>query len=162
MVGDLQTQIKQPRPFRSPEEAAFLNVLRTASALLAEFADMLRPHGLSQPQYNVLRILRGAGTAGMPTLTIRERMIEEGASITRLLDKLEEAGYARRERCRPDRRQVIAYLTDAGGELLARMDEPVLAASARIMEVLDPGTLAQFTALLDTVRSGARAAEAES
>jgi DNA-binding MarR family transcriptional regulator len=70
-------------------------------------ARVVEPSGLSLAQYNALRIIRGAGAGGIPTLSIRERMIEEGTTITRLLDKLEEAGLIRRERSYPDRRQVL-------------------------------------------------------
>ena len=76
-------------------------LLRTASVVTRAFARLVEPSGLSWPQYNALRIVRGAGSGGIATLAIRERMIDEGTTITRLLDKLEAAGLIRRERSRP-------------------------------------------------------------
>src|SRR5574338_316366 len=75
-------------------------------------ARVVEPAGLSLAQYNALRIVRGAGPGGIPTLSIRDRMIEEGTTITRLLDKLEDGGLIRRERNFPDRRQVLCFITD--------------------------------------------------
>jgi hypothetical protein len=80
MVGPLREQIRQPRPFRSLEAEAYLNVLRTATVFLAEFVELLRPHAITQPQYNVLHILRGAGDAGLPSGEIGERMVNRDAS----------------------------------------------------------------------------------
>src|SRR4051812_28215980 len=91
--GSVQAEIRQTVPFRSQTEEAAVTLMRTASVLSRAMARAIEPEGISVAQYNVLRILRGAGRGGMPTLMIRDRMIEEGASITRLLDKLEEAGY---------------------------------------------------------------------
>ena len=79
-------------------------LLRTASVVRRAVERVVEPSGLSLAQYNALRIVRGAGAGGIPTLAIRERMLEEGTTITRLLDKLEDAGLVRRERSFPDRR----------------------------------------------------------
>ena len=87
----VQAEIRQSKPFRSPAQEATVALLRTASVVGRAIARVLEPSGLSLAQYNALRIVRGAGAGGIPTLAIRERMIEEGTTITRLLDKLEEA-----------------------------------------------------------------------
>ncbi|HET7229689.1 MAG TPA: MarR family transcriptional regulator [Longimicrobium sp.] len=157
--GSVQAEIRQRVPFGSRAEEAVVTLMRTSSMVARAMARVVEPEGISVAQYNVLRILRGAGKDGMPTLSIRERMIEEGASITRLLDKLEEAGYVRRERCRPDRRQVIGYLTDAGAELLRRLDPAVSAANQRAMGVLADGDVTALLSLLDQIRSGLRDGE---
>ncbi len=154
--GSVQAEIRQTVPFRSRTEEAAVTLMRTSSVLARAMARAIEPEGISVAQYNVLRILRGAGQGGMPTLAIRERMIEEGASITRLLDKLEDAGYVRRERCRPDRRQVIGYLTDAGRVLLDQLDPAVQAAGETMMGAVAQDELATLVAILDRVRSGAR------
>ena len=75
-----------------------MSVLRTAAVMQRHLAQVVEAHGITIQQYNVLRILRGAGEAGLPTLAIRDRMVEEAAGITRLLDKLESAGHVVRER----------------------------------------------------------------
>src|SRR6478672_2280184 len=114
----VQGEIRQNKPFRSTAQEATIALLRTASVVSRSLARVVEPSGLSLAQYNALRIIRGAGTGGIPTLSIRERMIEEGTTITRLLDKLEEAALVRRERSYPDRRQVICHATPEGIRLL--------------------------------------------
>src|SRR5215207_9371890 len=97
----VQAEIRQSKPFRSLAQEATIALLRTASIVGRAGARVVEPSGLSLAQYNALRIIRGAGAAGIPTLSVRERMIEEGTTITRLLDKLEESGLIERERAAP-------------------------------------------------------------
>jgi MarR family transcriptional regulator, organic hydroperoxide resistance regulator len=149
----LQQEIGQSRPFRSPAQEAAIALLRTASVVGRTLARVLEPWGLSFAQYNALRIIRGAGAGGIATLAIRERMIEEGTTITRLLDKLESAALIRRERSVPDRRQVICQATEAGKKLLGEIDPVVDAADEEVMSSLDARQHAQLIALLDTVRA---------
>ena len=85
----VQSEIKQRKPFRSRGQEATIALLRTASVVSRAVARVVEPSGLSLAQYNALRIIRGAGAGGIPTLAVRERMIEEGTTITRLLDKLD-------------------------------------------------------------------------
>ena len=150
----VQAEIRQARPFRSARQEATVALLRTASVVRRSVERVVEPFGLSFAQYNALRIVRGAGTGGIPTLAIRERMVEEGTTITRLLDKLEEAGLVRRERAHPDRRQVICHATDAGRQLLDRMDPLVDAGDAAAVETLDDAEVAVLVRLLDAVRAG--------
>ncbi len=155
--SSLQRELGQRRRFRSRGQEATIALLRTASVVGRALARVVEPAGLSLAQYNVLRILRGAGSAGLATLAVRDRMIEEGAAITRLLDKLEQAGYVRRERGAPDRRQVICYLTDRGRKLVATLDRSVDDADEAAVAMLDPDLLTQLLGLLDIVRAGQRA-----
>src|SRR6476660_8004207 len=133
----LQDEIKQTRPFRSSAEEVVVSVLRTAAVMQRHLAQVVEAHGITIQQYNVLRILRGAGNAGLPTLAIRDRMIEDAAGITRLLDKLERAGYVLRERCTPDRRQVVCRITPTGLSLLSGLDAPVDAVNDSAVRTLD-------------------------
>jgi DNA-binding MarR family transcriptional regulator len=149
----VQSEIKQARPFRSTAQEATIALLRTASIVSRALARVIEPAGLSLAQYNALRIIRGAGTSGIPTLSIRERMIEEGTTITRLLDKLEDAGLIRRERSFPDRRQVICFTTDAGKKLLESLDAPVDLADEEAVSALSESQLERFIELLDAVRT---------
>lgn len=149
----VQHEIRQSKPFRSVAQEATIALLRTASVVSRAIARVLEPAGLSLAQYNALRIVRGAGSGGMPTLAIRERMIEEGTTITRLLDKLEDAGLIRRERTFPDRRQVLCFATDAGRRLLDSVDPLVNAADEEVVRVLSSGDLERFIELLDAVRA---------
>ena len=149
----VQREIAQSRPFNSLAQEATIALLRTASVVGRAVERVVEPAGLSLAQYNALRIIRGAGTGGIPTLAIRDRMIQEGTTITRILDKLEDAGLVRRERSVPDRRQVICVATDAGRRLLDRLDPLADASDEEAMTTLDERELAQFVALLDRIRA---------
>ena len=149
----VQSEIRQSRPFRSKKQEATIALLRTASVVGRALARVLEPWKLSLAQYNALRIIRGAGTGGIATLAIRERMIEEGTTITRILDRLEEAGYIERERSTPDRRQVVCRTTEAGAKLLDKIDPLVDAADEEAVATLDARQLEELIDLLDTVRA---------
>ena len=151
-VSTVQSEIRQRKPFRSTAQEATIALLRTASIVSRALARVVEPSGLSLAQYNALRIIRGAGTGGIPTLSIRERMIEEGTTITRLLDKLEDAGLIRRERSFPDRRQVLCFVTDTGRRVLETLDPQVNAADEEAVASLNETQLERFIELLDAVR----------
>ena len=148
----LQRELKQGRPFRSPEQEAVLAVLRTADLLWRRVAAVTESAGVTPQQYNVLRILRGARGEPMPTLEIGERLIERTPGITRLLDRLERKGLVRRARCREDRRQVHCWITETGLALLDGLDGPIEAAEHAAMRSLDGGELAGLIGLLERVR----------
>lgn len=150
----VQAEIKQSKPFRSTAQEATIALLRTASVVGRTIERSLEPWRLSLAQYNALRIVRGAGDAGIATLAIRERMIEDGTSITRIVDNLEHAGYLRRERSPTDRRQVLCVITPAGQRLLTEADPTVNTADEDAVAVLSDEELETFIALLDAIRLG--------
>ncbi len=152
----LREELKQTRPFHSTAHEALLSVLRTAAVVQRLSAQVVEASGITLQQYNVLRILRGAGETGLPTLAIRDRMIEEAAGITRLLDKLEGAGYVLRERSTPDRRQVLCQITTTGLSLLAALDAPVDAVTDTAFAALDDAEKASLVELLGAVRAACR------
>src|SRR5436309_3752966 len=121
----MPTHQKPPEVFRSREQEATLGLLRTADAMKRSLAQVIEPHGITAQQYNVLRILRGAGPTGLPTLTIGERMIEQTPGVTRLVDRLEKKGLVERKPCPKDRRRVFCQITAKGLDLLSSLDEPV-------------------------------------
>src|SRR6266550_7725284 len=121
MKGGVQSRSK--RRADCPEEAAFLDLLRTTDMLSRGLVQVLKAEDLSATQYNVLRILRGAPD-GLPCGEIANRMITRDPDITRLLDRLEKRGFISRSRESKDRRTVTARLTSEGYALLARLDEP--------------------------------------
>jgi len=131
-----------------------LGLLRTADRLRRHFERVLEPYGITGQQYNVLRILRGAGTAGIPTLDIAERLVEQTPGITRLLDRIEKKGWVRRERCAEDRRQVLCYSTAAGLTLLAQLDSVVDRRELEAVAGLSRAEQKQLIRLLDALRSG--------
>jgi DNA-binding MarR family transcriptional regulator len=151
--SSVQSEIRQSRPFRSKKQEATIALLRTASVVSRALSRVLEPWSLSLAQYNALRIIRGAGTDGIATLAIRERMIEEGTTITRILDKLDDSGYISRERALPDRRQVMCQVTAEGRRLLDKIDPIVDAADEEAVESLGARDVAQFVDMLDTIRA---------
>jgi DNA-binding MarR family transcriptional regulator len=149
----LQKEISQRRPFASLEQEASLGIVRTASLVRRVITKIVAAFGITQPQYNVLRILRGAGKNGLPTLEVRARMIDEAPGITRLVNKLERAGFLRRERSTPDRRQVICVITAKGLEVLARIDPLIGTADKAGTGGLNQLEQRTIIRLLDRVRS---------
>jgi MarR family transcriptional regulator, organic hydroperoxide resistance regulator len=150
----LQQEILQRRPFRSPAEEASLSVMRTASLVRRTITDVVSPFGISQPQYNVLRILRGAGPEGLPTLVVRDRLIDDAPGITRLVTKLTRAGLVRRERSTPDQRQVICRITSKGLALLKTLDPLIVPAGESGATGLSTREQRSLIHLLDKVRRG--------
>jgi DNA-binding MarR family transcriptional regulator len=153
-LSPLQREIRQGKPFRSRGQEVVVALLRTADLIRRMVGRTLEPYDITVQQYNVLRILRGAGEQGLPTLEIAERMIEQAPGVTRLLDRLEIKGLVRRERCAQDRRQVLCWLTTPGLELVERLDEPVDSADAEAVAMLTPEEQDRLLRMLDTVRSG--------
>ena len=118
----IEAELKQRKPFRTLEQQAMVSMARTAALLDRASAEVLKPHGLTPTQYNVLRILRGAEPDGLGRNEVRERLIYPVADATRLLDRLVEMGLVVRTRGGEDRRVVVARITRAGLERIAPLD----------------------------------------
>ena len=146
-----QRRIKQTRPFRSLSHEAVIALFRTANVLEAHFASRIEPFGLTPAQFNVLRILRGAGEP-LPTMEIGERMVHRTPGITRLIDRLEASGLIRRERSTTDRRQVFCSITDAGRELLQKLDPAVTDFDDTILADLSRGQKESLIAILEAIQ----------
>lgn len=131
----------------SPEEAVFLDLLRTADVLSRRLAHVLKNEDVSSNQYNVLRILRGA-PEGLPCGEIGSRMITRDPDITRLLDRLEKRGLISRCRETKDRRMILTRISPEGIKLLARLDEPVQTAHREQLGHLGRERLKALTELL--------------
>jgi DNA-binding MarR family transcriptional regulator len=123
--GRLAKEIRQTKPFASREEEAMLNLARTYESLNQRLAEFLKPFGLTATQYNMLRILRGAGSEGVTCSQATERMLSPDPDVTRLLDRMETRGLIRRERSREDRRVVITRISPEGLELANGIDRPL-------------------------------------
>lgn len=152
----LEREIKMTRPFPSVEQEAFLNLIRTAGLLSHDVGMVLKGHRLSIPQYNALRILRGARPGGLPCKEIGERMVSRVPDVTRLLDRLEERGLCARCRDACDRRVVTVSITDAGLELVESLDEPVDEEHRRQLASLGEPTLRSLIAILEEIRAAGR------
>ena len=136
----------------SVEEAACLDLWRTADLLSRGPAQVLKAAELSPTQYNVLRILRGSPD-GLSCGEIASRMITRDPDITRLLDRMERRGLISRCREEKDRRTVMARITPEGLELLARLDEPVQAMHRRQLGHLKAEQLEKLHELLQACRA---------
>ena len=150
-LGRIAEELRQTRPFATPEREVAVSLLRTSDVLHHAVDSSLRASGISPEQYNVLRILRGAGEEGLRTLEIAERMVGRSPNITRLVDKMTGKGLARRLAGDGDRRVVRVCATARGRELLAQLDTVVDGALAPLagLPLADLRTLA---GLLDEVR----------
>jgi MarR family transcriptional regulator, organic hydroperoxide resistance regulator len=154
---NIQREIKQTKPFVTAREEATVALIRTGDLVRRAVAAIVEPHGITVQQYNVLRILRGAGKRGLPTLDIAERMVEQTPGITRLIDRLESKKLVARERCKTDRRQVFCQITAAGLQLLAGLDQPLRDAEELALAALTERQLTQLMNLLDLARNGLHA-----
>lgn len=131
-------------------------ILRAADHLRRRYTDLLAPHNLTLQQYNVLRILRGAGPGGLPTLTIAERMIEQAPGITRLLARLMRKRLVARTRDNADQRIVVCRITAAGRRLLDQLDDPVARADAAAVSGVPRRDRPRLVALLTSLTNDAR------
>jgi DNA-binding MarR family transcriptional regulator len=156
VAGRILEELQQTRPFLYIEEEAFLNVQRTADVLMQQLVSVLKSYGLSPTQYNVLRILRGAGAAGMTCKDVGSRMITPDPDITRLLDRLEKRDLLTRNRAREDRRFVTIQITPQGMEILSQLDGPIRQMQLEIFRNLGEDRVRQMVDMLETVRDTAR------
>ena len=148
----LQEEIKQRRPFGSLEEEAFLNLARTAAFLSDRLEKALKPGGITGTQYNVLRILKGSGEAGLCRNDVRDRMITRMPDMTRLLDRMEAAGLLERRRSTEDRRMVTTHITDKGLAALELIDDEIAEEHRRSLGHLTKGELERLIELLSAAR----------
>jgi DNA-binding MarR family transcriptional regulator len=154
MSKRLQAEIKQTKPFPRLSSEAFLVVMRTAAVLDHHLGEALKPHGITTTQYNVLRILRGAGQKGLCGREVAERLISRVPDVSRLLDRTEELGLISRERDAQDRRHVTARITEKGLALLDRATPDLEAVERQRFGQMDPEGLQRLIDALDDVRAG--------
>lgn len=146
-------EIKQSKPFHSRSQEVYLSLLRTADDSRRYISQVLEREGITLQQYNVLRILRGAGSEGLPTLAIGERMLERTPGVTRLIDRMVKKGWVTRARGSDDRRRVWCTITPSGLALLGALDAPVEAVDDTFSGVLDPSELDVLVDYLDRLRA---------
>lgn len=149
-------EIGQRIPFRSRGQEAMVSLLRTADVIRWALGQGMASEDLTLQQYNVLRILRGAGEEGLPTLEIGARMVERHPGVTRLVDRLVKKGLVERRRSDRDRRVVRCAITDEGRIVLERLDGVVEDTDDAVRAVLGEERLGDLIAMLDELRSGFR------
>jgi len=153
MVTRLHEEIKQRKPFRSLREEAVLNIARTAAVLEHEVAQALKPYDITPTQYNVLRILRGAGAEGLCRNEVGARLVRPVPDVTRLLDRMEETGLLTRQRSGTDRRYVTTMIAKKGLDLLARLEGPITEIHRTQLGHVADAQLRMLVDLLNEVRS---------
>ncbi|HWW59995.1 MAG TPA: MarR family transcriptional regulator [Thermoanaerobaculia bacterium] len=153
MAGKLKRELRQTKPFSSVHEEVVLSMLRTADQLAVPMTDVLREANLSLSQYNVLRILRGAGNDGLPCGEISERMVRRDPDLTRLLDRLESRGLVTRSRGTADRRVVRASISDEGLALLESLDAGVQSTVRKTLSHMTRDRLSALRDLLEEARA---------
>lgn len=152
--NDYRIPVTRTPPHPLPlEDRIFIALQKVADSLAQEAEQLLKPQGLTGTQYNVLRILRGAGPQGLACREIGERMISHDPDMTRLLDRMEKRGLITRERQSEDRRVVKTRITTAGLGLLKSFDQPVRKLHKRQFRHMRAPRLKTLATLLDEVRS---------
>ena len=152
MAGELLAELKQTKPYGSIRQEAYVAMLRTAAVLAHAFEETLKPFGLTGTQFNVLRILRGAGPDGLCRHEVSDRMVTPVPDVTRLLDRLEQAGLITRHRGVADRRHMTTRITEKGLKLLARAEQPVVRAHDEMLGHLGDREVATLVSLLAKAR----------
>jgi DNA-binding MarR family transcriptional regulator len=135
------------------EDRVFIALLKAADSLALESEQLMKNSGLTAVQYNVLRILRGAGPQGLACRQIGERMISHDPDMTRLLDRMEKRNLITRERQTDDRRVVRTRITRRGLDLLKTLDQPVRELHKRQFRHIAASRLKTLAALLEEVRT---------
>lgn len=148
----LQAELRQTKSFSSVHAEAFLNLVRTAEQMQHTLRMKLKPHDITETQYNSLRILRGSGTHGLTCAEIGERLVSQDPDITRLLGRLERQGLVRRERGAKDRRVVLTKITGAGLDRLKETDPVVNNTVNALLAHLSEAELRTLIDLLERAR----------
>ena len=148
----LQAELRQTRSFASLHAEAFLNLVRSSAQVQHALHLQLKPYGITETQYNSLRILRGAGSSGLTCAEIAERLVSQDPDITRLVERLQRQGLVRRERGEKDRRVVLTKITPAGLDRLKEMDPVVDSTVHALLSHLSPSELKTMIGLLKRAR----------
>lgn len=152
----LQEELKMHRPFVDLEEETIVALLATKARVEEILNKIFEQQGLTRPQFNILRILRGAQPERLSCSAINERLVEKNPDITRLLDRLEDAGFVERARGKEDRRQVFATITKQGLSLLKLVDQDILNVEKKIMSCISKQEMKDLNRLLEKIRDHIR------
>lgn len=156
-AAPLQQELRQKTPFPDMRAEVFLSLVRTADRMQHALRARLKPYGITETQYNSLRILRGAGKHGLTCAEVGERLVSQDPDITRLMERLERQGLVRRERGVKDRRVVVTKITGAGLQRLKELDPVVANAVDALLAHLSTDELKRMIGLLERARWNAAA-----
>ena len=118
----LEEDIKQEKAFQSQRHKAVVNIMYTDGWVRGLISGILKPHGLTNQQYNVLRILRGSSPEPLSTSSIRDRMLDKMSDASRIVDRLFKKGLVDRKTCSTDKRLVDVFISEEGLQLLEKID----------------------------------------
>lgn len=118
----LEEDIKQTKGFQSQRQKALVNIIYSEAWLRDKLGTTLKPFGLTNQQYNVLRILRGSNPKPLSTSSIRDRMLDKMSDASRIVDRLFKKGLLERKTCSSDKRLVDVFITKEGMSLLDKID----------------------------------------
>lgn len=149
---NLAAEIGRDHPFDSLEQELFLNLIRTSEWLQAEFAQVFKAYGITQPQFNVLKILQVEDEHGIPIQKIGNRMTTKSSDVTRLVDRLEKSGLVQRFRTEKDRRVIYVRLTEAGWAMIDQLAQPLVETHKHTKGHLDRSSLELLNNLLFELR----------
>jgi DNA-binding MarR family transcriptional regulator len=155
MKRRLQDELKQSAPIPTLAEEVYLEIQRTSQVAGRWIAQALKPAGLTESQFNVLRILRGSRPNGLASSRIAERMVRHDPDLTRLLDRLEAGGLVEKSRDMRDRRVVNARITEAGLRVVESASEAARLRLQTALQPLGPRKLGTLADLLELVRASA-------
>ncbi|QDT58956.1 transcriptional regulator SlyA [Stieleria bergensis] len=150
-MPSLKSELKKRGDFDSVEQETTLAILRTSDLLENRLARLLREHGLTPSQYNVLRILRGEGTP-LPCLDVAQRMIQVAPAITRVVDQLLKLDYITKTQSSQDRRVYMVDIKPSGRKLLAKLDKPILNLHANTMRHISQSDQKTLIRILESIR----------
>ena len=156
--GSLQAELKKREPFACAEQQAMIAVWRVSDWSMNRFGALFREYGLTSSQYNVLRILRGAGEP-LPVQEVAGRMIQPVPAMTGLVDRLEKAELVERRRISEDRRVIHVAITKKGEAVLKKLDQPVLELHEKLLAGLTKNEVKQLVSLLEKAAGKMRACD---
>ncbi len=146
----LRSRLKQQR-FSSVYQEAFLSLLVAADALQRRVSELCEAHGITHPQYNVLRILRGVYPGGHPRCEIIDRMVHVSPDVTRLINRLEASGLVVRGKSDDDKRLSLTYITQSGLDLLERMRPDVESIEAEMAAKISQQDASTLTNICESI-----------
>ena len=151
-MGDaLKAKIKQRADFDCPVAEAMLNLMVASDVVRRRIEQAFATHKITSAQYNVLRILRGAGSEGHPRCEISARMIEHAPDITRLIDRLEKQNLVTRDSSDADRRYSFAVITQQGLDLLDRIEPELFTVNQQIAKKMSTAEWIALTSLCEKI-----------
>src|SRR5882724_2877747 len=147
----IEKDINQQK-FRNEHQKSAINLIYTFNWLNEKIDKIFEQYDITQQQFNILRILRGAGGGPLSTLQIRQRMLDKMSDTSRIVDRLIKKGLVKKNICKADRRLVDVVITEKGKRLLEKIDNSSEDMDA-IFKNLSQGDAKTLNQLLDKLRN---------